>query len=115
MRRMSFGGGSVIMQESDLRFAQCAAARVAGLPGGGPGPAPGQGCRTFKEHDLPFFLHVGIRGASDVREARKTCIYVARFTNTGLDFYYGLPLGELNRFTGDAVEVMKEIRRAGKG
>ena len=56
-----------------------------------------------------------MRGAADVREARKTCIYVARFTNTGLDFYYGLPLGELNRFTGDAVEVMKEIRRAGKG
>ena len=28
----AFGGGSVIMQESDLRFAQCAAARVAGLP-----------------------------------------------------------------------------------
>ena len=28
----AFGGGSVIMQESDLRSAQCAAARVAGLP-----------------------------------------------------------------------------------
>ena len=64
-------------------------------------------------------LQMGFSGyylpTADVREARKTCIYVARFTNTGLDFYYGLPLGELNRFTGDAVEVMKEIRRAGKG
>ena len=72
----------------------------------------------FKEYHIKVWMEFAgeFKKEWDCLEAlHETGGCVGNIGNTGLDFYYGLPLGELNRFTGDAVEVMKEIRRAGKG
>ena len=107
-----FGEGEGVMQECNLKFVRLLMQRATGYPLEALNKI---GMRDEAESaGIPFFLSVKIGSLSDLKDARKSCIRAARYSNTPLPALYSMKLSRLWTLIGEIAETAQEDARRRK-
>ena len=71
----------------------------------------GKGFCISEESGVPFFLQIGISCPEDIKSANKAYVAAGRYTRSGPQFFYDLPVAQAIRMMQAAGEQAKEEMR----
>ena len=103
-----FGEGEGVMQECNLKFVRLLMQRATGYPLEALNKIGMRDAVRLKARVYRFFY------LSDLKDARKSCIRAARYSNTPLPALYSMKLSRLWTLIGEIAETAQEDARRRK-